>query len=247
MADRKPQRRGEPADRRHERLGDRQQDGRRPIDAAQDGDATAVGESAPDHASSSSSSSADRVASSWAGSSHARRARSTAYCCCASSSVRCASDARVSRAPRAAGGAGQRVLQVETRAAVDLQRGAASRGGLEDARPVERQRVAAVDDPARRVRQHVDVRVLDGRQGPLRELLGGLVAAGVDAGDDDVEASEHLVGVVEGRIGPDLELGAVEDAERRELGVERERSRRAAPRRHRGAGRARRRATASGR
>ena len=42
--------------------------------------------------------------------------------------------------------------------------------------------------------------------------------------DDDVEARQQLVGVVEGRVGADLELGAVEDAERGELGVDPRRS-----------------------
>ena len=61
--------------------------------------------------------------------------------------------------------------------------------------------------------------VLDRGERAAGELLGGLAAPGVDAGDDHVEAREELVGVVERRIGADLELGAVQHAERRELGV----------------------------
>ncbi len=93
-------------------------------------------------------------------------------------------------------------------------------GGVEDARPVERQRVAAVHDPSRRVCQHVDMRILDRGQRARRQLLGGLSPTGVDAGDDDVEPREQLVGIVEGRVGADLELGAVQYAERRQLTVQ---------------------------
>ena len=68
--------------------------------------------------------------------------------------------------------------------------------------------------------EHVDMRILDGRQRAPRQLLRRLATAGVDAGDDDVEAGEQLVRVVERRVGADLELGAMEDPERRELGVQ---------------------------
>ena len=64
------------------------------------------------------------------------------------------------------------------------------------------------------------MRMLDGRERAAGQLLGRLVAPGVDARDDDVEASQQLIGVVEGRVGSDLELGAVQDAERGELGVD---------------------------
>ena len=59
-----PERLREPAGRRDQRLCDRQPGGRRPVDAAQDGEPLTIAEEAADHASSSSSSSAVRVASS---------------------------------------------------------------------------------------------------------------------------------------------------------------------------------------
>ncbi len=67
---------------------------------------------------------------------------------------------------------------------------------------------------------HVDVRVLDGRQRATHQLLGRLATPRVDAGDDEVEPSEQLVRIVQGCIGADLELGAVQDAERRKLAVQ---------------------------
>ena len=117
-------------------------------------------------------------------------------------------------------GAGQRVVEVQPRAAVDLEGGPRPRRGLEQRRPVERQRIATVDDATRRMGDHVDVRMLDRRQRPLRQLFRRLAAAGVDARDDEVEAGEQVIGVVERRIGSDLELGPVEDAEGGQLAVD---------------------------
>ncbi len=121
---------------------------------------------------------------------------------------------------RATGGAGQRVVEVEARAAVDLERGAGAGRRLEDARPVERQRVAAVHDPPEGCAITSTWGFSIAASARLRQLLARLVSAGVDAGDDHVEARQQLVRVVEAGVGPDLELGAVEDPEGRQLRVE---------------------------
>jgi len=47
-----------------------------------------------------------------------------------------------------------------------------------------------------------------------------LVERGVDRRGHDLEAREHVVGVVEAPVGPDLDLGPDEDAERRQLLIE---------------------------
>src|SRR6188472_2623571 len=60
--DREPDGIGEPAEGGDERLGDRDPDRRRTIDAAEDGESAPIGEEAPDHATISSSASALRVA-----------------------------------------------------------------------------------------------------------------------------------------------------------------------------------------
>ena len=62
--------------------------------------------------------------------------------------------------------------------------------------------------------EDVDVGILDRRQGAAGQLFGRLPTPGMDAGNDDVEAGEQLIGVVQGGIGADLELGPVQDLER---------------------------------
>ena len=114
-----------------------------------------------------------------------------------------------------------------------------------------------------RVGDDVDVRAADGVERPLRQLGPRLAPGDVDRRDDDVEAGEQVVVVVERAVGADLELAAVEQAEA--LGRGRRRApcrpppraanralsvgddRRPAPRPGRGSGRGRSRATACGR
>ena len=60
----------------------------------------------------------------------------------------------------------------------------------------------------------------DGPDHPLGHLLAVHAQLGVDAGDDDVEAGEHVVAVVEQAVLEDVDLDAGEDAERREPLVE---------------------------
>ncbi len=76
------------------------------------------------------------------------------------------------------------------------------------------------DDAPRRMCQHVDVRVLDRGQRAPGQLLCRLVTPGVNAGDDHVVARQHLIGIVERGVRPDLDLGAVQDPKGRQLGVE---------------------------
>ena len=112
------------------------------------------------------------------------------------------------------------LVKVEARATVHLEQRTGSRRGFEDAGPVETQWIAAVDDPAGRVGQDIDVRVLDRSQGAPRELVAGLPATGVDAGDHHVESRQQLVRVIERRIGANLELGPVQNPERPEQRVD---------------------------
>ena len=69
---------GEPPNGGNDCLEHRDEHGGGAVDAPQDGEAAPIAEDPADHPSSSRSSSADRVASSCSGSSHARRATSTA-------------------------------------------------------------------------------------------------------------------------------------------------------------------------
>ena len=84
---------------------------------------------------------------------------------------------------------------------------------------VERVALAAEQEPPRRVAEHVDVRVRDGRHDARRGLVLAHVEPGVDAGDDEVEAREHLVGEVHRPAAQDVDLRAVEDAEADALGL----------------------------
>ena len=104
--------------------------------------------------------------------------------------------------------------------AVHLQHGAGPRGlGIHDV-PVEIQVIAPVDHPARRVGDDIDMRTADAVERPHRQLRPGLAAGDVDGGDDEIEAREQVILVVERAVGADLQLTAVEQpkALRRRLG-----------------------------
>ena len=218
---RQPDRRGEPAGGRHERLRHGEPDGRRPVDPAQDREPLAVAR----RAGRSREHLEQLVGGARRQQLLRRRARRGARGrprSAAASAPRCGARRRpASAARRRDRRAGQRVVEVEARAAVDLERRAGAGRCLEEARPVERQRVTPVDDPPgsdARSRPRAGSRSL-----PAPGCVScsrRLVAPGVDAGDDHVEARQQLVGVVEAGVGPDLELGAVQDPERRQLGVQ---------------------------
>ena len=55
--------------------------------------------------------------------------------------------------------------------------------------------------------------ILQGAEDAGGHLLGGLVEAGVDAGDDDVHLGEGGVVEVEGAVGEDVDFDAGEDAD----------------------------------
>ena len=74
---------------------------------------------------------------------------------------------------------------------------------------------ALADQPPGAVPEDVDVRVGDGPHHPLGHLLAVHAQLGVHAGDDDVEAGEQVVVVVEQAVLEDVDLHAREDAERR--------------------------------
>ena len=99
------------------------------------------------------------------------------------------------------------------RRAVHLEHRAGARGGAVDGVPVEVEVVAGADHPPRRVRDHVDVRVLDRVEDALGQLGTRLAARDVERSDDQVERREQLVWIVELAVGADLELAAVQQAE----------------------------------
>ena len=123
------------------------------------------------------------------------------------------------RAARTLGGEVEAV-----RRAVDLERGAGRGGRLEHGVPVEVEVVAGLDHPARRVGDDVDVRAADRVQRAPRELGARLAAGDVDRGDDEVEAGEEVVVVVEVAVRPHLELAAVEQPEAARVRARRARS-----------------------
>ena len=109
--------------------------------------------------------------------------------------------------------------QVEpVRAAVDLEEGARPGGGLDDGLDVELVPVPAPEQPARRMGDHVDVRVLDRGEQPARRPLGVLTLADVQRGDDPVEPGEQLVVVVQRPVDHHVDLGAGEQREAVERG-----------------------------
>ena len=77
--------------------------------------------------------------------------------------------------------------------AVHLEHRAGSRRGSVHRVPVEVEVVARADHPARRVGDHVDVRVLDRVQDALGQLGAGLAPRDVERRDDEVERREELV------------------------------------------------------
>ncbi len=68
-----------------------------------------------------------------------------------------------------------------------------------------------VQQPPGAVAEDVGVRVGDGGEHPLGHRGGFGAQVGVDAGDDDVEAAEQLVGLVEAAVEVDVPLDAGED------------------------------------
>jgi hypothetical protein len=62
---------------------------------------------------------------------------------------------------------------------------------------VQRVRLAALDQPSRRMADHVHERMLHRLQHPLCLLLLGQAERGVEACDDPVELLEHVVRVVD--------------------------------------------------
>ncbi len=73
--------------------------------------------------------------------------------------------------------------------------------------------VALEDLAAGGVAENIDVRVFAGAQDAGGDLLGGLVEAGVDAGDDDVELGEGVVFEVHLAVEEDVAFDAGEEAE----------------------------------
>ena len=73
--------------------------------------------------------------------------------------------------------------------------------------------VAAAEQPARRMGDHVDVRVLDRGEQPARRPLGVLTLADVQRGDDPVEPGEQVVVVVQRPVGHHVDLGTGEQRE----------------------------------
>ena len=61
--------------------------------------------------------------------------------------------------------------------------------------------------------EDVDVGIGDGHDHAPGHLVGGHLQLGVHGGDDDVEACQHLVGVVEGAVLEDVDLDTTEDTE----------------------------------
>ena len=105
-------------------------------------------------------------------------------------------------------------------AALISKRRAGRGGGGEDRVPVVIGTAAPADDPPRRVRDDIDVGVVDRLQESPGD--GGAVAAqtGVERGDHDVQFGEDGIGQIERTIATNLHLGRFEEPERREFGVQ---------------------------
>ena len=106
--------------------------------------------------------------------------------------------------------------------AVDLERGVELPARLDHDVVVElRLRPAAADEqPAGAVTEHVDVRARDRGDHPPRHRRRLHAQLRVHARDDDVDAREQLLELVERAVVEDVDLDAGEDAERRELLVQ---------------------------
>ena len=112
-----------------------------------------------------------------------------------------------------------RVTEVEpVRLRVDLEEGSGLSGLLDDALDVHVGRAANVDLPRREVTDHVDVRVVHGREHPL----GGVaIERAVQGGDHPVALDEVLVRQRERAVDADVHLDPLEDSERLQPLVER--------------------------
>ena len=165
------------------------------------------------HASRSAS---GRAFTTCRGSTQPRRAWSTPQRRKSSSLTRWASESMATRQPASIAQAGPLRRQVEPgRRPVDLERRARRRRCLEDGVPVQVEVGPLVDDPAGGVRDDIDVRAADGVEGPSRQLVARLAPPHVHRRDDQVEAGQQVVVVVEPAVRAHLELAAVEEPEAR--------------------------------
>ena len=106
------------------------------------------------------------------------------------------------------------IVQVEALGRGIVLHGDAELGSaLEYRGQVDGEGLAAQQQAAGGMAEDADVRVLDGAQDARCHLLAGLVKAGVNAGDDDVELGEHFIIEVEGAVGEDVDFDAGEDAD----------------------------------
>ena len=96
---------------------------------------------------------------------------------------------------------------------VDLQRRAGGGRRLEHGIPVQVQIVAILDHAAGRVGDDVHVRAPDRVQRATGQLCPRLAAGDVDGGDDEIEAGQQVVVVVETAVGADLQLAAMQEPE----------------------------------
>ena len=87
------------------------------------------------------------------------------------------------------------------RVGVDLEEGAGAHGGLDHPVHVDRVGLAPADQPARRVADHVDQRVLHRGHHPVGHLALGHAEGRVHAGHDPVELREQVVLVVQRPVG----------------------------------------------
>jgi len=96
---------------------------------------------------------------------------------------------------------------------VDLHGDAARGGGLEAAFEVDVDGVALVDLARGGVAPNHEMRVVHGPQHPLGLLRARLAQVVVDRADHDVELRQDGVGQIEGTVGEDIDLAAVEQRE----------------------------------
>ena len=86
-------------------------------------------------------------------------------------------------------------------------------GALEDLFHVDGVRIAAEEFAAGGVAEDAGVGVFEGGEDAIGHLLDGLIEAGVDAGDDDVELREGAVVEIELAGAEDIDLDAGEDGD----------------------------------
>ena len=81
-------------------------------------------------------------------------------------------------------------------------------------------RLAAIDQPARRMGDDRDVRILECTEDAFGDLLARLILAVMDAGHDPIGFGEHIVRQVHAAFFEDVALDAFEHEEIVELAVE---------------------------